>query len=118
MKYDVTGSLCENNDKFAIQRRLPVVAEGDRLVIHDTGAHGHAMGFNYNGTLRPKELLLRCDGRVELIRRQETAAAATGTGRGKEKARRVRTAASPRTTTRGARTRAGVRACVRLCERA
>ena len=68
---DVVGSLCENNDKFAIQRRLPVVAEGDRVVIHDTGAHGHAMGFNYNGQLRPKELLLRSDGAIELIRRAE-----------------------------------------------
>ncbi len=68
---DVVGSLCENNDKFAIQRRLPVVTEGDRLVIHDTGAHGHAMGFNYNGKLRPKELLLASDGSVSLIRREE-----------------------------------------------
>ena len=68
---DVVGSLCENNDKFAIQRRLPPIAEGDRLVIHDTGAHGHSMGFNYNGKLRPKELLLRTDGTVELIRREE-----------------------------------------------
>lgn len=69
---DVVGSLCENNDKFAIQRRLPEIEEGDILVIHDTGAHGHAMGFNYNGKLRPKELLLRTDGSVELIRREET----------------------------------------------
>jgi diaminopimelate decarboxylase len=69
---DVVGSLCENNDKFAIQRELPPIADGDILVIHDTGAHGHAMGFNYNGRLRPKELLLRCDGAVELIRREET----------------------------------------------
>ena len=69
---DVVGSLCENNDKFAIQRPLPPVAEGDILIIHDTGAHGHAMGFNYNGKLRPKELLLRADGSVELIRRAET----------------------------------------------
>ncbi|MCU0584712.1 MAG: diaminopimelate decarboxylase [Desulfobacterales bacterium] len=69
---DVVGSLCENNDKFAIQRDLPAVADGDILVIHDTGAHGHAMGFNYNGRLRPKELLLRTDGSVELIRRAET----------------------------------------------
>jgi len=71
---DVAGSLCENNDKFAIQRELPRVADGDLLVIHDTGAHGHAMGFNYNGRLRPKELLLREDGAVELIRRAETVA--------------------------------------------
>ena len=71
---DVVGSLCENNDKFAIQRELPKVADGDLLVIHDTGAHGHAMGFNYNGRLRPKELLLRQDEGVELIRRAETAA--------------------------------------------
>ncbi len=69
---DVVGSLCENNDKFAIQRALPPLEEGDLLVIHDTGAHGHAMGFNYNGRLRPKELLLRADGAVELIRREET----------------------------------------------
>ena len=68
---DVVGSLCENNDKFAIQRRLPVIAAGDRLVIHDTGAHGHAMGFNYNGKLRPKELLLKPDATVALIRREE-----------------------------------------------
>lgn len=69
---DVVGSLCENNDKFAIQRPLPAIEEGDLLVIHDTGAHGHAMGFNYNGKLRPKELLMRRDGRIELIRRAET----------------------------------------------
>jgi diaminopimelate decarboxylase len=69
---DVVGSLCENNDKFAVQRPLPPVDEGDLLIIHDTGAHGHAMGFNYNGKLRPKELLLRQDGSVELIRRAET----------------------------------------------
>ena len=67
----MVGSLCENNDKFAIQRRLPTIEKGDRVVIHDTGAHGHAMGFNYNGQLRPKELLLRTDGTVELIRREE-----------------------------------------------
>jgi diaminopimelate decarboxylase len=70
-RVDVVGSLCENNDKFAIQRLLPPIATGDRIVIHDTGAHGHAMGFNYNGQLRPKELLLRSDGSVELIRREE-----------------------------------------------
>ncbi|KJS14719.1 MAG: diaminopimelate decarboxylase [Peptococcaceae bacterium BRH_c4b] len=70
--YDVTGSLCENNDKFAINRKLPVVEIGDILVIHDTGAHGHAMGFNYNGKLRSAELLLKADGSVELIRRAET----------------------------------------------
>jgi diaminopimelate decarboxylase len=69
---DVVGSLCENNDKFAVQRELPAIADGDLLIIHDTGAHGHAMGFNYNGKLRPKELLLRRDGTVELIRREET----------------------------------------------
>lgn len=74
MTADVVGSLCENNDKFAILRRLPRIADGDILCIHDTGAHGHAMGFNYNGRLRPKELLLRADGMVELIRREETAA--------------------------------------------
>ena len=69
---DVAGSLCENNDKFAIQRPLPRVVDGDILYIHDTGAHGHAMGFNYNGKPRPKELLFRADGKVELIRREET----------------------------------------------
>ena len=73
-KVDVVGSLCENNDKFAIQRRLPEIQDGDRLLIHDTGAHGHAMGFNYNGRLRPKELLLCTNGAVELIRREETLA--------------------------------------------
>jgi diaminopimelate decarboxylase len=70
--YDVTGSLCENNDKFAIDRSLPHVEVGDILVIHDTGAHGHAMGFNYNGKLRSAELLLRPDGSVRQIRRAET----------------------------------------------
>ena len=70
--YDVTGSLCENNDKFAIDRLLPAIDVGDLVAIHDTGAHGHAMGFNYNGKLRSAELLLREDGRVELIRRAET----------------------------------------------
>ena len=69
---DVVGSLCENNDKFAVQRELPPAQDGDLLCIHDTGAHGWAMGFNYNGKLRPKELLLREDGAVELIRRAET----------------------------------------------
>jgi diaminopimelate decarboxylase len=69
---DVAGSLCENNDKFAIQRALPRIVDGDILYIHDTGAHGHAMGFNYNGKPRPKELLFRADGRIELIRREET----------------------------------------------
>ncbi|RMG98020.1 MAG: diaminopimelate decarboxylase [Candidatus Dadabacteria bacterium] len=71
---DVVGALCENNDKFAIQRPLPRIDEGDLVVIHDTGAHGHAMGFNYNGRLRPQELLLRADGTVERIRRAETPA--------------------------------------------
>ncbi|QNB47112.1 diaminopimelate decarboxylase [Thermanaerosceptrum fracticalcis] len=70
--YDVTGSLCENNDKFAIDRPLPRIDIGDIVVIHDTGAHGHAMGFNYNGKLRSAELLLKPDGSVELIRRAET----------------------------------------------
>ena len=69
---DVTGSLCENNDKFAIGRKLPSVDIGDTLVIHDTGAHGHAMGFNYNGKLRSAELLLRSDGSVIEIRRKES----------------------------------------------
>jgi diaminopimelate decarboxylase len=68
---DVVGSICENSDKFARQRLLPKVAENDILIIHDTGAHGHSMGFNYNGRLRPKELLLREHGAVELIRREE-----------------------------------------------
>lgn len=68
---DVVGSLCENNDKFAVQRALPRVEEGDLLIIQDSGAHGHAMGFNYNGRLRPQELLLRSDGTVALIRRAE-----------------------------------------------
>jgi len=71
---DVVGALCENNDKFAIQRPLPKTGEGDILVIHDTGAHGHSMGFNYNGHLRPKELMLKKDGSVALIRRAETMA--------------------------------------------
>jgi diaminopimelate decarboxylase len=70
---DVVGSLCENNDKFAIQRELPAIEDGEILVIHDTGAHGHAMGFNYNGKMRPQELLLRQDGSVRLIRRAERA---------------------------------------------
>lgn len=71
-KYDVTGSLCENNDKFAIDRMLPEVEIGDYLAIHDTGAHGYAMGYNYNGKLKSAELLLREDGSVQLIRRAET----------------------------------------------
>jgi diaminopimelate decarboxylase len=70
--YDVTGSLCENNDKFAIDRVLPELVPGDMVVIHDTGAHGHAMGFQYNGKLRSAELLLREDGSVKQIRRAET----------------------------------------------
>lgn len=71
--YDVTGSLCENNDKFAIDRMLPKIDKGDYLVIHDTGAHGFAMGYNYNGKLKSAELLLKEDGSVQLIRRAETA---------------------------------------------
>jgi diaminopimelate decarboxylase len=71
---DVVGALCENNDKFAIQRLLPAIEDGDLLIIQDTGAHGYSMGFNYNGRLRPKELLLREDGTIELIRRAETLA--------------------------------------------
>jgi diaminopimelate decarboxylase len=70
--YDVTGSLCENNDKFAIARPLPLLEPGDLVVIHDAGAHGHAMGFNYNGKLRSAELLLRENGDVKEIRRAET----------------------------------------------
>ena len=72
--YDVTGNLCENNDKFAIDRALPAIDTGDILVIHDTGAHGHSMGYNYNGRLRSAEVLLREDGSTELIRRAETPA--------------------------------------------
>ncbi len=72
--YDVTGSLCENNDKFAIDRMLPKIDIGDLLVIHDTGAHGFSMGYNYNGRLRSAEVLLREDGSTELIRRAETPA--------------------------------------------
>jgi diaminopimelate decarboxylase len=70
--YDVTGSLCENNDKFAIQRALPEVEVGDIVAIHDTGAHGHCMGFNYNGKLRSAELLLETSGVISMIRRAET----------------------------------------------
>lgn len=70
--YDITGSLCENNDKFAINRPLPQIDEGDMVVIHNTGAHGYAMGFNYNGRLRCQELLFRENGRAERIRRAET----------------------------------------------
>ncbi len=70
--YDVTGSLCENNDKFAIDRQLPEIEVGDYLAIHDTGAHGHAMGFNYNGKLRSAEVLLTADGKAKVIRRAET----------------------------------------------
>lgn len=70
--YDITGSLCENNDKFAIDRKLPKIEIGDILILHDAGAHGHAMGFNYNGKLRSAELLLKANGEVELIRRAET----------------------------------------------
>ena len=70
--YDVTGSLCENNDKFAVNRKLPMIDIGDVVVIHDAGAHGHAMGFNYNGKLRSAELMLKQDGSVEIIRRAET----------------------------------------------
>ena len=72
--YDVTGSLCENNDKFAIDRSLPRTDIGDIVVLHDAGAHGHAMGFNYNGKLRSAELLLKQDGAVQMIRRAETIA--------------------------------------------
>lgn len=71
-KYDVTGSLCENNDKFAIDRMLPQIDMGDFIYIHDTGAHGFAMGYNYNGKLKSAELLLCENGDVKLIRRAET----------------------------------------------
>ena len=70
--YDIVGSLCENNDKFAVDRELPKIDRGDILVIHDTGAHGFAMGYNYNGKLRSAELLWKEDGSVQLIRRAET----------------------------------------------
>lgn len=70
--YDITGSLCENNDKFAVDRKLPKIDIGDLLVIHDTGAHGFAMGYNYNGKLKSAEVLLREDGSTKLIRRAET----------------------------------------------
>lgn len=70
--YDIVGSLCENNDKFAINRMLPKIDRGDFLIIHDTGAHGHAMGYNYNGKLRSAEVLLQPDGAARLIRRAET----------------------------------------------
>ena len=70
--YDIVGSLCENNDKFAIDRMLPKIDMGDYLFIHDTGAHGFAMGYNYNGKLKSAELLLKEDGSVQMIRRAET----------------------------------------------
>lgn len=73
-KYDVTGSLCENNDKFAIDRMLPKIDIGDYIVLHDTGAHGFSMGYNYNGRLRSAELLLKEDGSIQMIRRAETPA--------------------------------------------
>ena len=72
--YDVVGGLCENSDKFAIDRALPRIDRGDYLFIHDAGAHGFSMGYNYNGTLRSAELLLQTDGSVKLIRRAETPA--------------------------------------------
>ena len=72
--YDITGSLCENNDKFAVDRKLPEIDTGDIIVIHDTGAHGFSMGYNYNGKLRSAEILLRENGETELIRRAETPA--------------------------------------------
>ncbi len=71
-KYDITGSLCENNDKFAVDRMLPKIDIGDYIVIHDTGAHGQSMGYNYNGKLKSAELLLKEDGSVQMIRRAET----------------------------------------------
>lgn len=73
-KYDVTGGLCENNDKFAVDRMLPKIDIGDLIVIHDTGAHGFSMGYNYNGKLRSAEVMLKEDGTTELIRRAETPA--------------------------------------------
>ena len=71
-KYDITGSLCENCDKFAIDRMLPKIDMGDYLFIHDAGAHGFSMGYNYNGKLRSSEILLESDGSFKLIRRAET----------------------------------------------
>ncbi len=71
-RYDVTGSLCENNDKFAVDRDLPEIVPGDLLFIHDAGAHGYAMGYNYNGRLKSAELLLQTDGSIKMIRRAET----------------------------------------------
>lgn len=73
-KYDIVGGLCENNDKFAIDRMLPEIQMGDRLILHDTGAHGFSMGYNYNGKLRSAEVLLQSDGGTQLIRRAETPA--------------------------------------------
>ena len=70
--YDVVGSLCENSDKFAVDRKLPLIERGDYLALHDTGAHGFAMGYNYNGKLRSSEILLKADGSFELMRRAET----------------------------------------------
>lgn len=72
MTYDVVGSLCENNDKFAVNRELPEIVPGDIVVIHDAGAHGHAMGFNYNGKLRSAEFLFGRDNAFRMIRRAET----------------------------------------------
>ena len=71
-KYDVTGSLCENNDKFAVDRILPEIEINDTIVIHDAGAHGYAMGFNYNGKLRSAEFLMNKEGNFQIIRRAET----------------------------------------------
>jgi len=73
-RYDVVGMLCENTDRLATDRPLPEVEVGDLLFVHDVGAHGHSMGYNYNGRLRSAELLLREDGEIELIRRAETPA--------------------------------------------
>jgi diaminopimelate decarboxylase len=70
-KYDIVGSLCENNDKFAIDRLFPKIEMGDLIAIHNSGAHGYAMGFNYNGKLKSAELLMHENGSVELIRRAE-----------------------------------------------
>lgn len=70
--FDVVGSLCENNDKFAIDRSLPSVDKGDVLVIHDGGAHGHSMGYTYNGKLRPAEYMLKKDGTLSMIRRAQS----------------------------------------------
>ena len=97
--YDVTGGLCENNDKFARDRALPEIEVGDLLVIHDTGAHGHSMGYNYNARLRSAEVLLHPDGSTSLIRRAETPLDYLATVGVTEEGRRVLASAARRTET-------------------